>query len=99
MVAKHTMWDKDGVHVWAERTWAGDLTISGQHLMEGVEYEYAITISSEDVHRIAEALGCPFNLVFPALRDKFPQILAAGGELTWLNSLGVQPKMWSRYEE
>ena len=48
---------------------------------------------------MAEALDCPFNLVFPALRDKFPQILAAGGELAWLNSLGIEPELWSRYEE
>ena len=93
-----TLWDRDGLHVWAERSWSGGLVISGQHLMEGSEYEYAITVGATDAHKVAESLGTPFNLIRTALATAYPTGIRPAGEMAWLKGIGVEGRLWSRFD-
>ena len=74
----------------------GALLIEGQHLRGGGEYEYALTVRPRDVPKVVEALGgAPGDDPLPLLVAKAEDIISQG-EQTWLKSLGLDVKFWSR---
>jgi len=80
--------------VWIESS-AESLLFSGQDLAgaHGAdEYEFWITVDAQDFPRILEALdAAPVDDVAEALFSHREEIFGVG-ELTWLKSIGVEPK-------
>lgn len=96
------MWDRDGRHIWATRSEAGGVIINGQDLNAGprgvAEYEYALTISSDDIPKVLAALGgATQDNVLELLRDHGETIVRIG-ERKWLTDLGVKWKPWSWFD-
>ena len=95
-----TMWDRNGLHVWAELRPDGTLVIQGQDLSSGPfgasEYEYGITVQRADVPRVVEALGGPVGADVVGLLVANGEAIVHAGELTWSKSLGITPEFSSR---
>lgn len=91
-----TLHDDGGLHVTASLRADGTIVISGQHLRNGSEYEYAISVRPEDVASVVTALGgSPGDDPLDALVAHRETVVRTG-ELTWLESVGVVPEFWSR---
>jgi len=88
-----TVWDRDGLAVWAEWRDGGRLLISGQDLRRG-EYEYFLEVRPEDVPKVAAALGCAPGDVLSAL-VRHARTIVTQGELSWLRSIGVEARFFS----
>jgi hypothetical protein len=89
---------RDGLYADVERTPDGGLVIRGQdlHTFGDNEYEYTLTVRPEDVPTLVAALGGQpkddvVELLVAHSEDIFRQ-----GESTWLDSIGVRAKFWSR---
>lgn len=93
-----TLWNRDGLAVWAAWETDGELTLSGQDFrgadFGGEEYEYFLTVAVSDLPKLTEALGCDREGLLIELQKQAEQIFQVG-ELKWLRSLGVEPKFHS----
>jgi hypothetical protein len=91
-MSEYTMWDRDGRHV----------VINGQELKtvpHGVaEYEYALTIASDDVPAVVAALGGTTTDSVLELLRTHGEAIVRGGERKWLADRGVQAKTWSWFD-
>jgi hypothetical protein len=94
------LYDRDGLHIWADLNTEGALVISGQDLRPPCgwdEYEYSFTIPPEDLPLIGAALGGTHN-------NSVLNLLAAEGERivpgvqSWLDSVGARYEFWNRIE-
>jgi len=92
------LYDRDGLHIWADLNTEGALVISGQDLKPPFgwdEYEYSFTIRPEDVPLIGAALGGTHD-------DSVLSLLVAGGERivpgvqSWLDRVGARYEFWNR---
>ena len=92
------LYDRDGLHIWADLNAKGALVISGQDLRPPFgwdEYEYSFTIPPEDLPLIGVALGGPDD-------NSVLNLLAAEGERIvpgvqgWLDSVGAHYDFWNR---
>ena len=96
------LWSKDGLHVQARLDAHGQLVISGQDLRaEQVfgpgagEYEYGLTVTAADVPTVVAGLGGRPGDDVLVLLGAHGDDLVAAGEMSWLRTLGVEPKFWS----
>ncbi|MEP7194780.1 MAG: hypothetical protein ABI903_18200 [Actinomycetota bacterium] len=83
------------LYVEVGRSPTGDLTISGQHLWSGGEYEYAITVRLAELPALVAACGGepggdPWALVTQQL-----DALVGQGEQTWLQEHGIESTLWT----
>lgn len=96
-----TLWDADGLHIWANFDEERNLVISGQDLNPpapfGDEYEYALTVQREDIDKVVEALGGVRGEGVMRLLEAHGPEIKSKGEQAWLESIGVTPKLWSWY--
>jgi hypothetical protein len=92
------LYDRDGLHIWADLNAEGALVISGQDLRPPFgwdEYEYSYTIPPEDLPLVGAALG-------GADDHTVLNLLAAGGERivpgvqSWLDSVRAHYEFWNR---
>ena len=92
------LYDRDGLHIWADLNTEGALVISGQDLRPPFgwdEYEYSFTIPPEDLPLIRAALGGTHD-------NSVLNLLAAEGERimpsvqSWLESVGAHYAFWNR---
>lgn len=90
------MWAKDGLFVDLIRADDGRLIFQGQHLSNGDEYEYALTVDAADVPTIVAALGGGADDDVVDLVALHAGTIVAAGEQTWLKALGITPSFWSR---
>lgn len=89
------LWDRGGLYIGASLRESGDLVIAGQHLRGRSEYEYALTVSANEVPIVVEALGgAPDADVLALLSDNADAIVQQG-EKSWLGGLGIDPEFWS----
>ncbi len=91
-----TLWDRDGLHIWAEFTRDGQLQIGGQDLrppsfMGGGEYEYWLTVEPGDIPRAVAALGGAQGDDVLALLQANGEMIYHAGEQNWLKSLRIEP--------
>lgn len=98
-MSSYTMWDRDGLYVWASRSESGGVTINGQDLRSGPggsgEYEYAVSIPVEDVPIVVKALGgSEGDDVLELLRTN-GEMIVRRGERTWAKEIGVSAKLWN----
>jgi hypothetical protein len=77
-----------GLYIDLKRKADGGFEIAAQHLRDGGEYEYWLTVAPEDVVAFATALGTDPEGVIPAW-DEQVQEIAVEGETTWLKRHGV----------
>jgi hypothetical protein len=95
-----TLYDRDGLHIWAEVTEEGALLISGQDLKPGLgwnEYEYWYTVPSEDLPLIRAALdGTENDNVLVLLAANAERIMPM--EKAWLDATGARYEFWNRIE-
>ena len=80
------------------RSQTGDLTITGQHLWPGGEYEYAIAVNVNQLPLFVEALGGehgddPWTVATTHLAK-----LVEHGERVWLQEHGVESTLWTHVE-
>ncbi|HEY8718085.1 hypothetical protein [Pengzhenrongella sp.] len=101
-MGEHTMWDRDGLRVWAEWGKDGKLTIQGQDLRAGprgnAEYEYAISIAVDDVSKVLEALGGASDDDVLELLCAHGATIVSCGPKQWVEDLGVRPELWSWFD-
>lgn len=96
-----TLLDRDRLHVWATMIDDGRLRIEGQDLggyLGTSEYEYALTVSADDVPRIRAALDAGDGDDLLSLLGAAGTAIVARGERAWLTGLGITPAFWSRIE-
>lgn len=88
----------NGLSVWACTHEDGRLSIEGQDQNPpvGSEYEYALTVTPDDVPRVFEALGGRAGQDILELVETHAIGIVKGGEMSWFQSLGIQPEFWSR---
>jgi hypothetical protein len=88
-----------GLSVRARWLPGGELSIEGQHLSRGGEYEYALGVPAAQVPLIAAALGAaPASDLLYLLRARSREIITRG-EKTWLGDLGITPRFWARHDD
>lgn len=93
-----TLRDSNGLHVTAALTAGGGLKVSGQHLRDGSQYEYVITVEKTDVPVVVAALGGAADSSGDAILELLQahgEMIVHAGEATWLRSLGISPGFWS----
>jgi len=92
------LYDRDGLHIWADLNAEGALVISGQDLRPPFgwdEYEYSFTIPPEDLPLIGAALdGTHDNSVLNLLAAEGERIVP--GVQSWLDSVGARYEFWNR---
>lgn len=93
------VWDKNGLHVSVSRTVDGGLRFDGldsnPNPFGDSDYEYALTVRRADVSKIMQALDGtahddPIELIAAEMKE-----IVHIGEMTWLRSLGIEPRFWS----
>ena len=97
-VSTVTMFESEGLAVWAEVNRLGDLIIQGQDLGDhvfGGEYEYALTVPASQVAAVAQALGGEEAAEVLGLLKANGQRIVQMGERKWLQSLGVEVQTWT----
>ena len=90
-----TLWKRGGLFITARLRETGDLVIEGQHLGGGSEYEYALTVSADEVPIVAGALGGGPDADVLALLSENAETIVEQGEASWLGGLGISPGFWS----
>lgn len=99
-----TLWADEQLEIGARMTEDGRLVFAGQDRRDlstfGIlasAYEYELTVSADDVPRVAEALGGRPHPgeVLSLLRDH-GELVVRVGELTWLRRYGIEPSLRSR---
>ena len=91
-----TLWNENGLHVWVNWGTEGKLVLQGQSLSGGGEYEYALSVLSEDVPKVVAALGGDAGADAIDLIKANSDSIVRQGEQTWLKSLGITPGFWAR---
>ena len=94
---------RDRLTVLASLHESGALLIEGQDLGasrffgdEVTEYEYGITIESQEVPRVVAALGGGAGTDVLDLLERTGEQIVRSGESKWLQEAGVQATFWSR---
>jgi hypothetical protein len=88
------IWSHSGLTVWANLTPEGNLHVHGQHLRDGGEYEYFITVKAADVPALVVALGGSSAAECVDLLAANAHIIVTRGERRWLTELGLHPELW-----
>lgn len=90
-----SLWNRGGLYIAATLHDSGDLVIAGQHLRGRAEYEYALTVTADEVPLVVQALGgAPGADVLPLLAQNADTIVLQG-EKSWLSGIGIDPGFWS----
>lgn len=87
------MYARNNLAVWAYRSEDGHLHIDGQDLaspISGDEYEYFLTVPSDEIPTLTTALGSVDADILDLLEEHGEHIVQTG-ERRWLRSLGVEP--------
>jgi len=93
------IWDLNGSTVWVDWGANGKVVFQGQILTGREEYEYAISVPSVDVPKLAAALGGEADEDVIALIVANGESIVRRGEKAWVESLGITPEFWSRYDD
>lgn len=93
--------DRGSLCVWISPTEFGGLALNGQDLggVSGTsEYEYSITVAPDDLAIVRRALGGPPDADVIELMCANAEIIHGAGELSWLESLGIEVDFDARYD-
>ena len=92
------IWHKDGLVVRVRLTDDGDLEFAGHDLSNhpfADAYEYWITVPAKDIPTVVAALhGNPGDDMLE-LVSRHAASIVRHGEMTWLKSLGIEPRFFS----
>lgn len=88
------MYGIDGLHVSLQWGEVGSVTIYGQHLTPGREYEYWLTIEASDIPAFKAALEAGDGGVAAAWDAKAADIVRRG-ETSWLDAHGIPYRIHS----
>lgn len=93
-----TMWDRGTLRVTATLKTSGDVVIYGHDLGHPLceEYEYWITVRSDDVARLVDALGGEQGTNPLDLLQQHGEELVTAGEKTWIEDHGIVPEFFNR---
>ncbi|MBP2192110.1 hypothetical protein [Nocardia goodfellowii] len=91
-----SLWSRDGLYITASVRDSGALVIEGQHLRQGGEFEYTLTVAPEKVVYVLEALGGRPEADVLELLAANAESIVRQGEKSWLESLGLTPEFWTR---
>jgi hypothetical protein len=93
-------WSQNNLHVRVSLTPAGELQFHGHDLKPPPlfgesDYEYTLTVASDDIPTVVAALGGAVgDDVMPLIEANIETIVRTG-EKTWLTSIHVAPRFWS----
>ena len=93
------IWDVNGSTVWVDWGANGKVVFHGQILTGREEYEYAISVPSVDVPKLIAALSGEADEDVIALIVANGEAIVRRGEKAWIESLGITPEFWSRYDD
>ncbi|QLY28206.1 hypothetical protein H0264_22750 [Nocardia huaxiensis] len=94
-MAKRSLWARDGLYIDVSLRDSGELAFDAQHLRNGGEYEYALTVPPDQVPLVLAALGGAAGDDVLALLQANAETIVRRGEKSWLESIGVTPGFWS----
>ena len=100
MSSPTSMWAQDGLYVDVLLAEDGGLQFMGQDIRNFGDqvYEYVLTVAPDDVAKVTAALGGSLGDDVIALVLANAATIVRTEERSWLESLGIQPGLWSRMD-